>query len=148
MGQYFQPPPAVPPTNFLKPLFKNIYLFIWPHWVSAVARGIFHLCCSMAIFFVVRSRFPTRDRTRAPCTGNVESSPLDHKGSPTTHSFKHEYSHHLPSTLESVFCAFPPDKNMIFQIVLTFIHLPSRNVDTLCLVSLTWRKVSKWLDPA
>ena len=70
MGQCFQPPPAVPPTNFLKPLFKNIYLFIWPHWVSVVARGIFHLCYSMAILFVARSRFLTRDRTPSPLHGD------------------------------------------------------------------------------
>lgn len=39
-------------------------------------------------------------------------------------------SHGLPSAVESVFCAFPPDKNTLFHIAPTFIHLPARNVNT------------------
>ena len=37
----------------------------------------------------VGSSSPTRDRTRAPCTGRAESYPLDHQGSPLTYTLNH-----------------------------------------------------------
>ena len=52
------------------------YLFIWLHQVLVGAHRI--LSCGMQYL----SSSLTRDWTRVPCTGNAESQPLDHQGSP------------------------------------------------------------------
>ena len=50
-----------------------------------MAHGFFDLCCVLWDLSLqhVGSRSPTRDRTRAPCIGSVESQPLGHQGSPS-----------------------------------------------------------------
>ena len=58
---------------FIKYLF--IYLFILV--ALGLSCGTRDLLCDMH----VESSSPTRDRTRAPCIGSVESYPLDHQGS-------------------------------------------------------------------
>ena len=74
---------------FLLKFFLKKYLFIyyfiylfWLHWVFVAASGL--LSCGMRTFSCgmhVGSSFPTRDQTRAPCIGSMESYPLDHQGS-------------------------------------------------------------------
>ena len=77
---------------FIGCLFFNIYLCIWLQRVSVAAHGTFNLCCSMKdLFFKVSackifscgiqtlscSKWDltclTRDQTRAPCIGSMES---------------------------------------------------------------------------
>ena len=41
--------------------------------------------CTRPQFQHVGSSSLTRDQTRAPCTGSLESQPLDHQGSPCAH---------------------------------------------------------------
>ena len=64
---------------------KNIYLFISA--APGLSCGMRALRCGMRDLFScgvhVGSSSPTRDRTRAPCIGSVESYPLAHQGSPT-----------------------------------------------------------------
>ena len=60
-----------------------IYLFIWLHQVLAAVGGL--LSCGMwtlSSSMHVGSSSLTRDQTRTPCTGSVESYPLRHQGSP------------------------------------------------------------------
>ena len=69
--------------------FFNIYLF-WLLWVLVAACGIFVAACGLLVAACgllscgmhVGSNSPTRDQTQVPCTGSVESYPLDHQGSP------------------------------------------------------------------
>ena len=64
-------------------VFIYLFIFIWLHQVLVEARGIFVEACG--IFFLVAacgllscgthvgSSSPTRNQTRAPCTGSQES---------------------------------------------------------------------------
>ena len=59
-----------------------------------VPCNLFTFCCSIFLIFLFlggpgagscdiwNPSFPTRDRTRAPCSGRAVSQPLDHQGSP------------------------------------------------------------------
>ena len=58
-----------------KPFFF-FFFKLWLHRVLVAAGTL--LSCGMR----VGSSSLTRDPTRAPCTGSVESCPLDHQGSP------------------------------------------------------------------
>ena len=65
-------------------LFFNFYLLIWLCQVLVEAGGLLScgtwtLSCSMH----VGSSSLSRDWTRAPCIGSVESQPLCHQGSPS-----------------------------------------------------------------
>ena len=59
--------------------FKNMYLFIWLCQVLMAACRVCRVCNSVAGCGIGSL---TRDQTRAPCIGSVESQPLDHQGSP------------------------------------------------------------------
>ena len=68
-------------------IFLKIYLVApglsCSRWTLVVARRL--LSCGMRTSsrsMHVGSSSPTRDRTRAPCTGSTESQPLRHQGSP------------------------------------------------------------------
>ena len=77
---------AAPIFFFLERIF-NIYLFIWLLRVLVAAGRL--LSCSMRTLSCgmhVGSSSLTRDRTRAPCIGSVESYPLHHQGSPSTYN--------------------------------------------------------------
>ena len=63
-------------------------------WDLLVAAGSL-LSCSMSTLSCgmhVGSSSLTRDRTWAPCTGSMESYPLDYQGSPWTSFFKRNIS--------------------------------------------------------
>ena len=54
----------------------NMYVFIWLHWVLAVAHGIFSGGLREDLV-----PWPGIEPW-TPCIGNTESQPLDHQGSP------------------------------------------------------------------
>ena len=80
--------------------FLFFFVFIYLFWLSCVlvaAWGIFIVACGLlscgmwtlscgmwtvSCSMHVGSSSPTRDQTQPPCTGNTESYPLDHQGSP------------------------------------------------------------------
>ena len=69
-------------------IFYNIYLA-----APGLSCCTQDLCCrvwDLSCGMCVRSSSLTRDRTRAPCIGSVESYPLDHQGSPHMQVLKRE----------------------------------------------------------
>ena len=91
------------PSSFVAVMFMAFlffFVFIYLFWLSCVlvaAWGIFIVACGLlscgmwtlscgmwtvSCSMHVGSSSPTRDQTQPPCTGNTESYPLDHQGSP------------------------------------------------------------------
>ena len=68
---------------FFMRTFLNLFLFIWLHQVLVAARGLFSLYSRVVQTQVqhVGSSSPAKDRTRVPCFGSLESSPLHYQGS-------------------------------------------------------------------
>ena len=65
-------------------MFLFIYLF-WLHWVLVEVSMIFIVTCGLLSLSIPEgSSFLTRDQTRAPCTGSMESYPVDHQDSEET----------------------------------------------------------------
>ena len=81
--------------NVLFLFLKYLYIYLLIIFILAapsLSCGTRDLRCSMqdlqlqhadSLLQHVGSNSPTRDRTWAPCTGSMESYPLDHQGSPT-----------------------------------------------------------------
>ena len=68
------------------------------------------------------SSFPTRDRTRAPCTGSAEPQPLDYQGKPwikqlLTSAFLHCTKSHLCQLHPSPFCISTPRQSRWYKCV-------------------------------
>ena len=85
-------PPGKPYFLFFK-IFIYLYKYVCMlHRVSVVACGLLVAACGLLVAarglllscgMHAGSSSPTRDRTRAPCIGSMESYPLDHQGSPS-----------------------------------------------------------------
>ena len=76
LSQLFRPaqePPYSPQwvINLFMLPFKNLYVFIWLHWIFIATCDMWH----------VGSSSLARDWTQVPCIGCAESLSLDHQGS-------------------------------------------------------------------
>ena len=63
-----------------------VFVFLGCVCVCVCVHACVRVCVRVCVLAVPGSMHdlssPTRDRTRAPCGGSMESSPLDHQGSP------------------------------------------------------------------
>ena len=75
--------PSGKPSLFFFLIFIWLYRSQLQHVESSVAAHIFSNCVTWAQMLcgMQNPSSPTRNQTRAPCIGNMESQPLDHQGS-------------------------------------------------------------------
>ena len=72
-------PPSLPPSPGLSCGTRDLHCCMF----LVVACGLLSCCMrTLSCGMHVGSSSSTRDRTWAPCTGSMESYPLDHQGSP------------------------------------------------------------------
>ena len=102
------------------PVFLNYVFFL-----AILSHAVF--VCLFFVFILATPRgmwdlsFPTRDETRTPCTGSMESWPLDHQGSPSYgHSNAQPWLKTLFSRVQFPLLSLP--STFIYPFILKFIN--------------------------